>query len=245
MGIRTHYPPGTFSWVELVTAAPDDAARFYTEFFGWDTDGRRVFRLGDRAVAGLGASGEPSSWLSCVTTGDVDAAIARAVALGGRVVTRAADVPGAGRRAVVADPQGAVLGLWEPRGQIGAEQVNDVGCLCMNELVTPDPAAAAAFYGALFGWTTDASEAAAGGPTMFLNDGAVNAAMFPAPDGVPPHWRPCFTVDSAQTAAEQIRSLGGALVMEPVTFPDGHGSIAIATDPSGAPFSVFAGETHA
>ncbi len=44
----------------------------------------------------------------------------------------------AGRVAVLKDPQGAVFAVWQPRTRIGAERVNDVGCLCMNELATTD-----------------------------------------------------------------------------------------------------------
>jgi hypothetical protein len=43
------------------------------------------------------------------------------------------DVLDSGRMAIVGDPTGAVLGLWEPRAHIGAGRVNDRGCLCWNE----------------------------------------------------------------------------------------------------------------
>ena len=99
---------------------------------------------------------------------------------------------------------------WVRPGRAGAERVDDVGCLCMNELIAPDLDAAMGFYGALFGWTTDASEVAAGGPMMVLNGGRVNAAAFGAPDGVAAHWRPCFTVGETAAAADRIRRLGPA-----------------------------------
>lgn len=54
------------------------------------------------------------------------------------------------------DPQGAVFAVWQPRTRTGAERVNDVGCLCMNELATTDIDAARSFYGACSGWTTEA-----------------------------------------------------------------------------------------
>ena len=69
-----------------------------------------------------------------------------------------------GRMAVLKDPQGAVLALWQPGTRIGAERVNDVGCLCMNELATSDLDVAGSFYGRLFGWTTESSGDAPDGP---------------------------------------------------------------------------------
>ena len=78
------------------------------------------------------------NWTSYVTVADAGAAVARAKELGGRVVDDAFDVLDVGRMAVLEDPQGAVFAVWQPRARIGAERVNDIGCLCMNELATTD-----------------------------------------------------------------------------------------------------------
>jgi len=250
MGRRTTYPPGTFSWVELATPDGQGAKAFYGGLLGWQAeeqgDGSATFRLGGDVVAGLAPrAGGPAAWLSFTTVDDLDAAAARAAALGGAALTLPA-VSDAARRAVLADPQGAAFGLWEPRGSIGAERVNDVGCLVMNELVSADVDAAVRFYGALFGWTADATGAGAGagGPTMVLNDGRPNGALFAAPAGAAARWRPCFTVASVDETAKRIEELGGRLLLEPMTFPDGHGAIAVALDPQEAEFSVFAGEAE-
>ena len=93
----------------------------------------------------------PPHWLSYVTVASADGSAARAADLGGTVHAGPFDV-GARRMAVVADPTGAMLGLWEPRSSIGAELVNDPGCLTSNEL-TNDVDAASTFYEGLFGWT--------------------------------------------------------------------------------------------
>ena len=113
----------------------------------------------------------------------------------------------------------------------------------MNELATSDLGAARGFYAQLFGWPTDALDGApAGAPSVFaLEDGRINAAFFAVPDGLPQHWRPCFTVPSAEEALERVRELGGQQLSEPLEIGDG--SLAIARDPQGALFSLFAGET--
>jgi hypothetical protein len=113
----------------------------------------------------------------------------------------------------------------------------------MNELASPDLDGARRFYEALFGWTTEAADTGLDGPEMVvaLNDEALNASVFPARAGEPAHWRPCFTVASAEAAVERVVALGGTDLRRGLQLPDG--SVAIARDPQGAVFSVFAGET--
>jgi predicted enzyme related to lactoylglutathione lyase len=255
MGKRTGYPPGTFSWVDLATPDAGAAKAFYSGVFAWemedgDGDGYSMCRLGGDAVAGLLSMPErtspgaaPPSWTSYVTVADADAAAERAAALGGHVVEGPFDVADAGRAAVLEDPQGAGFAVWQPRGRIGAERVNDVGCLCMNELATSDLDGARRFYEALFGWTMELEDTGPGGPTMGFarNGAAITASFFPAEEGLPAHWRPCFTVASTETAVERVRELGGTEYLEPLELPDG--SIAMVRDPQGARFTLFAGET--
>ena len=71
-----------------------------------------------------------------MTVDDADATAARATELGG-TVGEVFDVFDAGRMVVITDPQGGVFALWQPDARIGAERVNDAGCLTMNELLTP------------------------------------------------------------------------------------------------------------
>lgn len=238
MGARTSYAPGTFSWVDLTTPDAGAAKAFYGELFGWDADGSTTWRLDGDAVSGLARPSTPSRWRNYVTVTDVAATVERAQALGGRA-TGVADVGDAGRTALVTDPDGAELALWEPRGRIGAERVNDVGFLCMNELVTAEIGAAREFYEGLFGWRTEIVDT---GPLVVFayNGETLNAAFLEGPAGEPPYWRPCFTVASTEAAAERVRALGGTVLVEPEDNADGR--VAVARDPHGARFSVFAGD---
>jgi uncharacterized protein len=192
-------------------------------------------------TAGMRA-GTPPSWTNYVTVPDADAAAARARELGGGVVDDAFDVLDVGRMAVLRDTQGAVLAVWQPGTRIGAERVNDIGCLCMNELLTTDFDAARAFYGGLFGWTTETIDTGPGGPPMVFvhNAGTMNASFLATPEGAPAHWRPCFTVASTEAAVGRVRTLGGEEVLPPMALPDG--SLAVVRDPQGAVLSLFAGE---
>jgi predicted enzyme related to lactoylglutathione lyase len=255
MGKRTSYSPGTFSWVDLATVDAAAAKSFYSGVFGWvtqDTDAGgsadyTMCRIDGDAVCGLyemsqemRASGAPASWTNYVTVADADAAAARVTEGGGGVIRQAFDVLDVGRQALLKDPQGAVFAVWQPRSWIGAERVNDVGCLCMNELAATDMSAAGSFYGRLFGWTVEFSDDAPDGPAMILNHGEVNGAVFAAPHGEGAHWRPCFTVEATDKALERVSELGGRQVGEPLDI--GHGTIAMVLDPQGARFTIFAGE---
>jgi uncharacterized protein len=256
VGKRTSYEPGTFSWVDLATTDAPAAKSFYTGLFGWETEDNdagdgsiyTMCRIDGDAVCGLyemsedmRATGIPPRWTNYVTVADADGAAAGARGLGGAVVNDAFDVMDLGRMAVLEDPQRAVFAVWQPRTRIGAERVNDVGCLCMNELATTDMDEARRFYEGLFGWTTETVDTGPDGPplVMAFNAGTPNAGLLPV-EGVAPHWRPNFTVESAESALKRVRELGGKELVEPVDI--GHGSIALMADPQGAVFAIFAGE---
>jgi hypothetical protein len=74
-------------------------------------------------------------------------------------------------------------------------------------------------------------------------DGKLNAAFFAAPEAAASHWRACFTVESTEKALQRVCELGGQQLSEPTDI--GHGTIAMALDPHGALFRIFAGETDA
>jgi predicted enzyme related to lactoylglutathione lyase len=255
MGKRTSYTPGTFSWVDLATSDAAEAKSFYAALFGWDTvdanaDGTAytTCSIDGDAVCGMyemsddvRATGVPPSWTSYVTVTDADGATARTIDLGGGSINDAFDVMELGRMAVLRDPQGAVFAVWQPRARIGAERVNDVGCLCMNEFSTTDVEAARSFYGSLFGWTTEVFATGPDGDVLLArNGGSPNAAFFAVQGDEPPHWRPNFTVESTEVAVERVRALGGNALVGPLEIPDG--SIAIVLDPQGAELALFAGE---
>jgi predicted enzyme related to lactoylglutathione lyase len=257
MGRRTSHRPGTFSWVELATADPGAAKSFYTTLFGWDTEDDdaggtlyTICRLEGDAVCGLfempaemAAAGATPSWMSYVTVDDADAAVASAKELGGDAIEDAFDVLDLGRTAPLRDPQGAAFAVWQPGKRIGAERVNDVGCLCMNELATTDLGPARSFYEGLFGWTTETIDTGPGGPPTAYgqNHGRLNASFGLVEEGIAPHWRPYFTVESIERTLGRARELGGDQLLGPTQIPDG-GSIAILRDPQQAVFALFAGE---
>ena len=75
---------------------------------------------------------------------------------GGEMLAPPFDVFDSGRMAVVKDPTGAVLSLWQPRKHPGATWGTDPGAMLWNELLTRDTATASQFYARAFGWAAEA-----------------------------------------------------------------------------------------
>jgi predicted enzyme related to lactoylglutathione lyase len=250
MSERDAYEPGVPCWVDSIQADAEAARDFYAGVFGWEyeTSGDySVARLRGRDIAGILAQADaPSlpSWNTHVSVASADEAAAKVRKAGGAVLFEPFDVAPAGRMAVVADPQGASFSLWESGTRHGAQLVNEPGAWTMSVLATPDPAGAAAFYGTLFGWTTEAF----GPMTMFRLPGYVGgepqqpvsreviAVMRPADDGERPGWHAGFWVSDVDEAAASAERLGGSALSPPGPSPTGRA--AVLADPAGIAFGV-------
>jgi predicted enzyme related to lactoylglutathione lyase len=251
MGERTSHSPGTFSWTDLATTDTEGAKRFYTGLFGWDIDDRPIPGDGvytmllrdDKEVAALfeGQEGMPTAWSSYVTVESADAAAAKAMDLGGTLMAESFDVMEAGRMAVIQDPTGAVVSVWEPHGSIGAQLVNVPGAITLNQLNTSDPESAQRFYDGLFGWRT---EEMPGGDQPYwgiYNGDRVNGGMMqlPADAPAPPHWLVYFGSADVDADAGRIGDAGGQVMVPPLDVPGGR--ILVAQDPQGAVFGLLGG----
>jgi predicted enzyme related to lactoylglutathione lyase len=257
MAERTKYAPGTFSWTDLTTTDQDGAKSFYMELFGWEAEDRpagegivySMMKLDGEDVAAISPqpeqqreAGAPPMWNSYITVRSADEALSRAAQLGATVHAPAFDVFDAGRMGVVQDPQGAYFLVWEPKDHIGAALVNAPGALSWNELASPDLDGSAAFYGDLFGWTTEPLEEA---PMPYLiiknSDGRTNGSMRPTmPPDSPPFWLVYFGIDDLDAGLAKIGELGGSTIAEPMDVGPG-GRIAVAQDPQRALFALYAG----
>jgi predicted enzyme related to lactoylglutathione lyase len=248
MGDRTSYAPGTLSWTELVTTDADAAKAFYTELFGWSYDDRPVgpdmvysmAQVAGRSVAALYKADERPHWNSYVTVESCDAAAAKAAELGGTVTAEPFDVMTAGRSAAIVDPTGAQFFLWEPGDNIGAYLVNGPGLMSWNDLVTPDPEAAEAFYGGLFGWTFEEIPEAHG-YRIIRNGDATAGGLLPS-EHMPAQWLPYFghaDVDAVIAGADEQ---GAKVLFGPIPVPSGQ--FAVLADPQGAPVGLLSSNAY-
>jgi predicted enzyme related to lactoylglutathione lyase len=257
MSTRTSYEPGTPCWVEL-SGTPDieASAAFYAELLGWEMPelpnsaelgGYRRAKLNGKDVAGVSPpmqDGQPCVWATYVSVADAEATVAKAGEAGGQTLVDIVDVMGMGKMAVLTDPAGAVIGIWEPGTFAGAELVNEDGGFGWNELGTRDVAAAREFYGADFDWSVEEQDMGEMGTYYVWKDGEhVRGGMMDitgmAPDEAPSNWLVYFTVPDADAAAETVRANGGQVNFGPEDIPE-VGRFAIIQDPHGAVFAVMA-----
>ena len=114
-----------------------------------------------------------------------------------------------------------------------------VGAFSWNELLTTDEAAAAKFYGAVFGWKPEDFPHAGTKYTLFQNGGQTVGGMMKRPnEQCPPNWMGYVTVANADETARKISEAGGKLLLEPFDVPT-VGRIAVLQDPQGAALGIF------
>ncbi|MGI9598386.1 MAG: VOC family protein [Acidimicrobiales bacterium] len=254
MPVRDSYTHGTPSWIDLSTSDPAAAREFYGTIFGWEFDaqptdqgGEYIMALkGGKSAAGMmqqapeqAEMGVPPMWNTYVTVTDVDSTVAKVEPAGGSVMAPPMQVMDAGRMAVVVDPTGAVLCLWQAENHPGAQVINEHGALTWSECQTPDVDGAAKFYAELFGWGTDEMDMGDMGTyTVFmLGADGVAGGMNPPMEGVPPHWSTVFAVDDTDGCVDAARAAGATIIVEPIDIPVGRQ--AVIADPQGAVFGVI------
>jgi uncharacterized protein len=245
------FAAGTPIWVDLSSNDTNASARFYEALFGWKADapneemgGYRMFRQDGKMVAGLGPvmnPGQPPAWATYVKVEDAEAVTAKAGAANGTVVMPAMDVGEAGRMAIIQDPTGAVVGLWQTGVHKGAELFNKPVSQSWNELSTRDPEAARRFYAQVFGWEPRVSGEGAQTYTEWLVGGSPVGGMMQmrpeVPAAVPAHWLTYFAVGNCEATVAKATEMGGQVMVPPMTIPQG--TFSVIADPEGAAFAVI------
>ncbi len=119
---------GRFCWVDLAASDAGTAKDFYCRVFGWTGSEARAnggsftrLRLHRRDVGSLYQlnrthldNGVPSHWTPYIRVDDMDEVVRHVTANGGMVLVPPFVVVGIARNAVIVDPVGAHVGLWEP-----------------------------------------------------------------------------------------------------------------------------------
>jgi predicted enzyme related to lactoylglutathione lyase len=245
---------GRFVWHELMTRDVPAAKKFYSNLIGWKPQawpldpGYTVCHTDYGPQAGVFnipaelPAEMPAHWVNYIGTRDVDGTAAAAVRAGGSILKGPEDIKGAGRYAILKDPQGAAFAILDPenaRPEGAGPPPN--GSFAWHELATSDHEAAFAFYSGLFGW--DAMERMDMGPSgiylIFGSNGVQRGGMYIKPPDMPapPNWLPYVSHASADAAMETALSTGARKLNGPMDVPGGR--IAIFMDPTGAAVAVF------
>ncbi|MEZ5978480.1 MAG: VOC family protein [Planctomycetota bacterium] len=124
------------------------------------------------------------------------------------------------------------------------------GEFCWIDLAAHDLAAAAEWYGKLFGWTLFQQETPGGGPPygFLMQNGAAVAGIGEMNDemksrGVPPLWNTYVCSQDCARTESRARELGANVVF-PTTEVPGHGRLAFLTDPEGVTIALWESTNH-
>jgi len=185
--------------------------------------------------------GPAPGWYGYIGVDDLDASLAALTAAGGKIEMPPTEVPGAGRFAMVTDPQGILLYFMQPASDQSSNSYAPAldGHCSWNELSTGDQAGALRFYGGLFGWTAgDAMDMGPMGKYQFISHGERGlGAVMTAPPGTRPAWTYYFRVADVDAAAAATVKAGGRIDHGPSEVPGGDHIINV-TDPQGAMFAL-------
>lgn len=250
------YPEGLFTWVDLTTGDTEAARRFYSGLFGWEARDiptpmgppYTMFSIEAGVVAGMGptppGSSMPATWSSYINVADLDRVASRVAGAGGRVVMPAMQVMDQGRMAMIADPSGAVVGLWQPEAHSGADVFNVPGSLTWNELQSRDLQVAMQFYTALLDWVWQPGPNDYWMGSIPLESAAerMNCGAMAMPEGVPAevpsYWAVYFATEDCDRTMARAVELGGSIFLPAMEM--GPGRFGGICDPTGGMFMVAA-----
>jgi len=240
---------GRFVWHDLVTADVAKTRAFYGPLFGWTFEpgagvdpGYIIIKHQGQQIGGIvprEGHDVVAQWLSYVVVADVDAAAKSFERGGGRLFRGPLNARKDVRVAVVADAQGAQVGLVS-RGP----KVRDDGAVpAINrwlwvEYVARDPDAALSFLGDSLGFAHEVGETRDAFTYYLLKTDRPHVGLFrsPWPRDVSA-WLPYVRVADPAATAARVVELGGTVVLPPGPRVR-NGSLAIVLDPEGAPIAL-------
>jgi predicted enzyme related to lactoylglutathione lyase len=236
-----------------MTSDKKAAIAFYSELVGWKTHDvpmgemgdYTMIRVGERDIGGIVAldasHGVPPHFMAYCTVPNVDAGARRAEQLGGKVGVPPTDIPGVGRFAVIADPEGAHISLFKGNEeQPETEGTPPVGEFCWDELVCDAPDELLPFYKEIFGWTTKAMDMGPMGTYEVLERGDKQAGGVikkPMPDA-PTAWLTYIHVASVDESTRRAEKLRAKVLVPPMDIPN-IGRFSIIADPQGAVVALY------
>ena len=241
---------GAPCWLDLSSPDPARSRAFYSQLFGWtvqefgpEYQGYTLFQKDGRAVGGC-MEAEPAAWSVYLASPDARAAAAAAAAHGGAVAFEPMDIFDNGTMAVVTDPGGATVGVWQAGTEHGFGVLGEPDTPGWFELFTRDYDASVGFYRDVFGWDAHVAGDAPDFRYTTLGEGEgalagiMDATAF-LPDGVPAHWSVYFRVEDVDTTLAEVAELGGSIVRPAEDTP--YGRLAQAADPLGTSFKLISG----
>lgn len=244
--------PGTFVWYDLMTDNSEASREFYKGMFGWKFE--QVTRMSQPyyliktsdgnyigGVASIQKRGDQrgSQWLSYLSVASVERAVASTTGVGGRLFGGPVDLP-VGTVAVLADPQGALVGVAHLKLELPAKAAARPGHFFWTEYLAADDKKALGFYRDLVGFEAEVTETAGGLSYHVLKTGGPRAGLVRIPEQaqqVRPNWLPYVMVEDPAMMANRAQHLGGSVLLAP--GPQARkGTVTIVADPTGAALAL-------
>ncbi|HYF72368.1 MAG TPA: VOC family protein [Nocardioides sp.] len=243
--------PGEPIWIELFTPDVAGATAFYSRLFGWtardagpEYGGYVTFERDGEQVAGCmrNDGGGVSAWNVYLESNDAADTVAMARANGGQVLVEAMQVGDLGHMAMVTDPAGAPVGIWQPLGMPGFAVRREVGAPAWFEVHSTDYDAVIPFYENAFGWTTHTvSDTPELRYTTLGRDEDARAGIMDATGHVDPpsRWLCYLQVDDVDATLARALELGASRLPDTGPHDTAYGRLAALADPSGITFQVI------
>jgi len=244
---------GTPCWVDLFSSDVAKSKYFYTNLFGWtatedaaEFGGYANFLSDGHLVAGVmggntSHSPQGDSWNTYLSSVDIGATLAASVKHGATIVVPAKVIGELGSMAVMIDPVGAEIGVWQAGTHTGFGKFNEGSSVVWDEMHTRDINRSTDFYSSVFGWSigklhdTDELRYYTGQVDGISVAGIMDTAGF-LPADVPSHWSVYFSVANADQTVRAATDLGASIVQPAQDTP--FGRIAELTDSTGAMFKL-------
>jgi predicted enzyme related to lactoylglutathione lyase len=243
--------PGKFVWFELVTGDPVAARRFYGAVFGWThqrvsgaAEDYSIIRNEGRGVGGIFrpalASGKSvgARWLAYASSAALEQTVKDMTSAGATVLVRPTKVAGRGVHALVADPQGAIVGLMRSESGDPPDDPVAAGDFFWVDLYVRDPAAAARFYEKLY-YDVFVEDVTGDDRIVLSSKGIARAGIMRlGPNDGDPVWLPYVQVDDVPATLARVRAGGGKVLRAPdPAILDGQ--LAVFADPQGAVLGIL------
>ncbi len=240
-------------WVDVMVETSEQRLAvmdFYSSLYGWtwDVNGEEmghysIANLDGSPVMGVGQGpGGAGAMVPYFATDDIDASLVKATELGGTIVMGRQEVPFTGVMALVADPTGAMHGLWQPTGFNGFGVVYEVGSPGWFDHASNEPEKARAYYSGLTGH--DLLEPAPG-MTVLANGEQWFASISQnqVPERPQAQWNSIYIVSNLDDARNKVRSLGATVVLEEMPVPGS--AISVFVEPAMNTAITIMGAGHA
>ena len=155
-----------FVWYELHPSDAKAATAFYSKVMPWTVTGDAggdylMINVGAVGIGGVlphhaggDGVGNKAAWIAYIAVASIENSLVQLQTLGGTIHKPPESIPTVGRFAVVADPEGVALVLFEPAPGSASSALPPAtpGGVGWHELTTIDWEKTWPFYAAMFGW---------------------------------------------------------------------------------------------